>query len=182
MKAKHIAYVLVFVSGLICGSSPAPWSQHEALAQDQSPEKEAIRDTRYEEAELSLTEAQLAFAERANERFGGGVYSPILIKMLENKAEVLRTFLTEQGKAEPNIQTVLIKQAEGRLEVARLELDLETDKELRDLHELGIRVAEERIKRVKSDRMRDRDYRQTWLIGQLELNLMEVRLDLELAR
>ena len=28
----------------------------------------------------------------------------------------------------------------------------------------------------------DRDYRQTWLIGQVELNLMEVRLDLELAR
>ena len=182
MKAKHIAYLLVFVSGLICGSSPVLWSQHEALAQDQAPEKEAIRDTRYEEAELNLTEAQLAYAKGANKKFGGGVYSTVLIKMLENKGEVLRTFLAEQGKAEPDIQTVLIRQAEGRLEVARMELDLETEKELRDLRELGIRVAEERVRRVKSDRMRDRDYRQSWLIGQLELNLMEVRLDLELAR
>ncbi len=182
MGAKHIAFVLVFLSGLISGSSLVLWGQHEALAQDQSPEKEAVRDTRYEEAELELLEAQLAFAKRANERFGGGVYSPVLIKMLEKNGEVLRTYLAEQAKAEPNIQTVLIKMAEGRLEVAMLELDLETDKELRALRELGIRAAEERVKRVKIDQMRDRDYRQTWLIGQLELDLMEVRLDLELAR
>ena len=56
------------------------------------------------------------------------------------------------------------------------------NKEMRALHELGIRVAEERVKRVKGDEMRDRDYRQSWLIGQLELDMMDLRLDLELAQ
>ncbi|MDJ0947028.1 MAG: hypothetical protein QNJ30_26555 [Kiloniellales bacterium] len=182
MRAKHVAYILVFVLGLICGNSALLWSQHGALAQNQSPEEQTLRDTSYEEAELNLLEAQLAFANKANKTFGGGVYSPILIKLLENKRNVLRTFLAEQSKAEPDIQAVLVEKAEGRLEVARLELDLEMNKEMRALHELNIRVAEERVKRVKSDQMRDRDYRQSWLIGQLELDMMGMRLDLELAR
>jgi hypothetical protein len=182
MKAKYFAFLFVFISGLVCGNWSVPWGQHEALAQDQSTEEETIRDLGYEEAELKLMEAQLAWVNRANEKFGGGIYSPVLIRWLELKGDVLRTYLDEQRKAEPNMQTVLITLAEARLEVAKLELDREADEEKRPLRELTVEVAEERLKGVKSDRIRDAEYRQNWLIRQLELDLLGVRLDLELAR
>ena len=182
MKAKYSAFRFLFIFGLVCGSWSVPWGQHEAFAQDQSTEESTIQDLGYEEAELKLIEAQLAWVKRANERLGGGVYSPVLIRWLELKGEVLRTFLSEQSKTEPNMQVVLIKMAEARLAIAKLEHDRENDEERRVLRKVVIEVAEQRLKAVKSDRMRDAEYRRSWLIRQMELDLLGVRLDLELAR
>lgn len=182
MIAKYSAFLFVFVSGLVFSNWSFTWDQHEALAQDQPTEKETIRDFGYEEAELKLMEAQLAWVNRANEKLGGGVYSPVLIRWLELKGDVLRTFLDEHRKDEPNMQAVLIKMAEARLEVAKLEHDREIDEERRALRKVVVEVAEERVKAVQSDRMRDPEYRQNWLIRQLELDLLGVRLDLERAR
>lgn len=182
MRASYFALFLIFISGVTWGNWIVPWGHHKALAQDQSAEEAADRDLGYEEAELKLMEAQLTWVKRANEKFGGGIYSPVLIKWLELKGDILRTYIGEQRMAEPNMQNVLIKMAEARLEVAMLELDQETDAERLPLRESAVEVAKERLKKVKSDRLRDAEYRQSWLIRQLALDLLGVRLDLELAR
>ena len=112
MKAHHIAIAIAFLSGLFCGTWLIPWEHSELMAQNHVPVDEPRHDMDIivAEGEIELTQALLKYANKLNDRLGN-VLPPTFIKQLELKQGILRTYLVELKKDEPEIRNALIKVA-----------------------------------------------------------------------
>jgi hypothetical protein len=182
MKPFHAALLTSFAAGLLMGVCFLSRAESKLPAQETQLAAAARVNTDYAEAELKLTEAQLKYAEEANERLGGGVYPENLLVQLRLKQRVIRTFLDEQQKDPPDLQKVLVEKAKVQLERAKIERDQEIREGMRELRELAVEVAERRLARVESDELQDHEKQQDWEIAQLQLELLNIRMLLELIR
>jgi hypothetical protein len=182
MRSFHAALLASFVAGLLIGMCFISRAESKLQAQEKQLAAAVRVNTDYAEAELKLTEAQLAYAENANKRLGGGVYPESLLAQLKLKQRVIRAFLDEKQKDSPDLQKVLIEKAKAQLERAKMERDQEMRESMRELRELAVEVAEERLARVQSDEFQDHEKQQDWEIGQLQLELLNIRMLLELNR
>ena len=181
MKAHHIAIALAFSAGLFCGTWLIPWEHSELMAQNQVPVDEPRHDMDIivAEGEIELTQALLKYANKLNDRLGN-VLPPTFIKQLELKQGILRTYLVELKKDEPEIRNTLIKVADAELQLTRFKLDREKDVDRRELLEIAVDVAEKRLEQVKA--LPNHEEQQDWLIRQVGLDVLNVRLDVELLR
>lgn len=177
-----------WICGLTLGFLVAYWGVTTAVRSQDEPVDHRLD---YAKAELALAKAQLNYVEKANEGVAGALFSPILSTQLQNKVEVLETFIQQSADGNANMKPVFVRMAQGELEVAKQRLKRAEDmfnadpeswlrKDEVALREQAVRVAEIGVERVKT--LEGADELREWELGQLQLHVMRMEMMLEFRR
>lgn len=181
MKPQHafILFVLAFATVAARGQEapalPAPlWDARKASVA----------------AELKLTEKILQYIHRKNDPAQGGVqgtFPESITIRLTQKREILKTLQKALENNPPDLRQVLVKLAESKVAIVDGKLQAEKSKppELQDpdklaILQLALTSAQARLSEAKL--VTDENSRQNWLIGETSLDLLDLRLDVELIR
>ena len=191
MKTRQIVILFALASAAVCAPAQETPAQ-ETPAQETPALPTPLWNARKASvaAELSLTQELLNYISKKNDPTRGGVkgtFPESISIRLTQKKEILTVLQKALEVNPPDLRPVLVKLAESKVAIVTGQLRAEQSKpaEVQDgdklaLLKLALASAAARLTEAKA--VTDENSRQNWLIGETALDVLDLRLDIELIR